>query len=46
MYLKFGLEQSRSGIDVRRGYGREQAVQLVKMYDDFYRKYTTMVWSL
>ena len=39
MYLKFGFGRTTqdAGIDVRRGaMSREQAVQLVRMYDDFY----------
>lgn len=39
MYLKFGFGRATqdAGIDVRRGaMSREQAVQLVKLYDDFY----------
>lgn len=39
MYLKFGFGRTTqdAGIDVRRGaMSREQAVQLVSMYDDFY----------
>jgi len=39
MYLKFGFGRATqdAGIDVRRGaMTREQAVQLVKLYDDMY----------
>jgi len=39
MYLKYGFGRATqdAGIDVRRGaMSRAQAVQLVKMYDDFY----------
>ena len=39
MYLKFGFARATSdaAIDVRRGaMSRDQAVQLVKLYDDIY----------
>jgi N-acetyl sugar amidotransferase len=42
MYIKFGFGRTTAdaSIDVRRGaMTREQAVQLVKMYDDFYPEY-------
>mgnify|MGYP001386138083 CR=1 FL=1 len=39
MYLKFGFGRTAqdAAIDIRRGsLSREQAVQLIKLYDDFY----------
>ena len=42
MYLKFGFGRTTqdAGIDVRRGaMTRDQAVQLVKLYDDMYPEY-------